>query len=468
MEMTEGPLVSVRDLTYWYPETSLPALEDVNLEFGPGEFVLLVGSSGSGKSTLLRALNGLVPRYHGGRYRGRVEVDGVVASGGPSSQLAATVGLVFQDPERQSVMSRVDNEVAFGLVCVGTPSDEIGPRVTEALGSVGLADRASDMVSELSSGQAQRLALADVLAMGPRVLALDEPTSQLDPGAAEEFLKYLDRERRRAGTTVLLAEHRLDRGLQMADRVVVLSKGRVVLDGTPSEFLNDGWSSGEEVPTPTLAEVFREHGPVPKGPEEAGRLLRDLLSLGRLEIVRDRGSPPGETLVGCQDVHFAYQPGSEVLRGADLDIHAGEVLVLVGPNGSGKTTLARHLNGLLRPSKGRVLIDGEETSELPVARLSGEVALLTQNARPVALPGQGPLGPDRGTATACRPGGADGGGAPRHGPRRAHQGDGHLPQGQPRQDAAGAGGGGQGHHGDHPRHRVRRQGGRQVRRPGGR
>ena len=379
MAMTEGPLVSVRDLTYWYPETSSPALEDVNLEFGPGEFVLLVGSSGSGKSTLLRALNGLVPRYHGGRYRGRVEVDGVMASGGPSSQLAATVGLVFQDPERQSVMSRVDNEVAFGLECLGAPSDEIGPRVMEALVSVGLADRASDMVSELSAGQAQRLALADVLAMGPRVLALDEPTSQLDPGTAEEFLTYLDRERRRAGTTVLLAEHRLDRGLQMADRVVVLSKGRVVLDGTPSEFLNDGWSNGEEMPTPTLAEVFREHGPVPKGPDEAGRLLRDLQSLGRLEIVKDRGSPSGETLVECQDVHYAYQPGSEVLRGADLDIHGGEVLVLVGPNGSGKTTLARHLNGLLRPSKGRVLIDGEETTEMPVARLSGEVALLTQN-----------------------------------------------------------------------------------------
>jgi energy-coupling factor transport system ATP-binding protein len=379
MGMTEGPLVSVRDLTYWYPEASSPALKNVDLEFGPGEFVLLVGSSGSGKSTLLRALNGLVPRYHGGRYRGRVEVDGVLASGGPSSQLAAMVGLVFQDPERQSVMSRVDNEVAFGLECLGTPSEEIGPRVMEALASVGLTDRASDMVSELSAGQAQRLALADVLAMGPRVLALDEPTSQLDPGTAEEFLTYLDRERRRAGTTVLLAEHRLDRSLQMADRVVVLSKGRVVLDGTPEEFLNDGWNDDEDMPTPTLAEVFRGHGPVPKGPDEAGPLLRDLLSHGELVVDKDRGSTPGETLVGCHDVHFAYQPGIEVLRGADLDIHAGEVLVLVGPNGSGKTTLARHLNGLLRPAKGRVLIDGEETSEMPVARLSGEVALLTQN-----------------------------------------------------------------------------------------
>ena len=379
MGVADGPLVRVRDLTYWYPATSSPALEDVSLDVGEGEFVLLVGASGSGKSTLLRALNGLVPRYHGGRYRGNVEVDGLSVSEGPSSQLAARVGLVFQDPERQSVMSRVDNEVAFGLECLGVPSEEIGPRVIEALTSVGLEGRASDMVSELSSGQAQRLALADVLAMEPKVLALDEPTSQLDPEAAEEFLKYLDLERRKDGTTVLLAEHRLDRGLQLADRVVVLSRGRVVFDGTPSEFMNDDWSGDEDVPTPTLAEVFREHGPVPRSPEEAGPMLRDLLDRGRLELDGDGEPSSGRTLVRCEDLHFSYQPGNEVLRGADLDVRAGEVLVLVGPNGSGKTTLARHLNGLLRPSSGRVLTDGEDASELPVARLSGQVALLTQN-----------------------------------------------------------------------------------------
>ncbi|UCC93032.1 MAG: ABC transporter ATP-binding protein, partial [Thermoplasmata archaeon] len=278
----DRPLITVRDLTYWYPKGREPALEGVDLDVHEGEFVLLVGTSGSGKSTLLRALNGLVPRYHGGRYRGTVRVDGYLATEGPSSHLAGAVGLVFQDPERQSVMSRVDNEVAFGLECLGTPSKDIGPRVMEALTSVGLEDRAIDMVSELSSGQAQRLALADVLAMGPKVLALDEPTSQLDPVAAEDFLEHLDRERRRTGTTVLLAEQRLDRSLQLVDRVVVLSQGRIVFDGTPSEFMNDGWSGDERVPMPTLKEVFLDHGPVPVGPEEAGARLRDLMEGGRL------------------------------------------------------------------------------------------------------------------------------------------------------------------------------------------
>ncbi|MCK4969407.1 MAG: ABC transporter ATP-binding protein, partial [Thermoplasmata archaeon] len=127
--MTEAPQVSVRGLSYWYPKARRPALDEVDLEVRRGEFILFVGASGSGKSTLLRSLNGLVPRYYGGRYRGSVDVDDIHASQGPSVELASRIGLVFQDPERQAVMSRVDNEVAFGLECLGTPSDEIGPKV---------------------------------------------------------------------------------------------------------------------------------------------------------------------------------------------------------------------------------------------------------------------------------------------------------------------------------------------------
>lgn len=375
----EAPLLRVRGLTYWYPSSEEPALRDVDLSVEGGEFVLLVGSSGSGKSTLLRALNGLVPRYYGGRYKGTVEVAGLPAHLGPSSELAATVGLVFQDPERQSVMSRVDNEVAFGLECMGTPSGEISGRVEAALASVGLSDRATDMVSQLSSGQAQRLALADVLAMGPEVLALDEPTSQLDPVAAEEFLAHMDRERRRGGATVLLAEQRLDRCLQLADRVVALSGGRIVFDGTPEGFVSDGRQLPDDVPVPSLAAVFRSRPPVPMDAEEAGPRLGAMVMDGQVEVSLRASSAPGDPLVSCRGVHFSYLTGKEVLQGVDLDLRSGEVLVLVGPNGSGKTTLARHMNGLLRPSAGSVSVEGKDTRDVPVSRLSGRVALLTQN-----------------------------------------------------------------------------------------
>ncbi len=377
--MAEGPLVRIRDLSYWYPKSDVPALDGIDLEIERGQFILLVGTSGSGKSSLLRSLNGLVPRYHGGRFRGKVEVDGIPASEGPSVELAARVGLVFQDPERQAVMSRVDNEVAFGLECLGTPSDDIGGKVSAALDAVGLSDRAADMVSELSTGQSQRLALADVLAMEPDLLALDEPTSQLDPMAAEEFFSLLDREGRRRGVTVLLAEHRLDRTIQLVDRVIVLDEGRIAFDGSPGSFLEGDWKGSGSLGETALAQVFREAPPIPSDEDEARRRLTELHSEGRLVFDRREPGAGDEVIVRTEAVRFSYERGREVLQGVDVELRSGEVLVLVGPNASGKTTLARHLNGLLRPDSGRVLIDGLDISGRPVSDLAHRVALLTQN-----------------------------------------------------------------------------------------
>jgi energy-coupling factor transport system ATP-binding protein len=379
MVMADAPVVTVQDLDYWYPGIVEPALREVDLDLGRGQFILLVGASGSGKSTLLRTLNGLVPRYHGGRYRGRVEVEGLIASERPTSELAKSVGLVFQDPERQAVMSRVDNEVAFGLECLGVPPEEITDRVHQALGAVGLADRASDMVSELSSGQAQRLALASVLAMEPQVLALDEPTSQLDPEVAEEFFSHLDRERRRRGATVIMAEHRLERGLSLADRVVTMEDGRVVFDGTPAEFLVSACSKGNGTVHTTLTEVFCGMPSPPMDEAGAGELLKMLRDRGDVRFRRRRPPASGEPIVRIEGLSFSYEPGNEVLRGVDLELRPGEVLALVGPNGSGKTTLARHLNGLLRPREGRLLIDGVDANRSSVTELASDVALLTQN-----------------------------------------------------------------------------------------
>ncbi len=377
--MDEGSFIRVGRLTYWYPGTGRAALDEVDLEVERGEFILLVGSSGSGKSTLLRALNGLVPRYHGGRFSGSVEVGGLSTMEQSIAEMARVVGLVFQDPERQAIMSRVDNEAAFGLESLGIPSGEIPDRVASALRAVGLEGRSDDMVSELSSGQAQRLALASVLAMEPEVLALDEPTSQLDPSTAKEFLAYLDRERRQRGVTVLIAEHRLERCLPLADRVVVLDEGRVTFDGTPAEFIRMEWEKARDVALTSLIEVVHRLPDPPRDLEEARDRFLGLLRRGDVEPRRTPSKDVGDAVVTVEGVRFSYDPGVEVLKGVDLDLNSGEVLALVGPNGSGKTTVARHLNGLLRSASGRVSIRGRDVADRTVADLSREVALLTQN-----------------------------------------------------------------------------------------
>ncbi len=379
MSMTDETAVSVRGLTYAYPGSTAPALAGVDLDVRRGELVLLVGESGSGKSTLLRALDGLVPYYYGGTIRGSVTVDGLDVGGRSVGEMARHVGLVFQDPDRQLVMSRVDNEVAFGLESLGVAPDDIGARVGSALRSVGLDGRGGDFTSELSAGQAQRLALASVLATGPAVLALDEPLSQLDPEAAVSFLGLLEREREARDVAVVMAEHRVGLCLPHADRVVVLREGRLAFDGTARAFADGAWDGDGASVLPPLSQAFRGAPPVPLDAASARERASALAREGRLSVRPRAKAAAGDVLVRCSGVRFAYDGATEVLRGVDLELRAGEVLALVGPNGAGKSTLARHLNGLLRPSAGRLEVMGADAAGRTVAQLARDVALLLQN-----------------------------------------------------------------------------------------
>jgi energy-coupling factor transporter ATP-binding protein EcfA2 len=312
-------LARVERLTFTYPGAGRPAVRGLSLELQAGEIVALLGPSGSGKSTLLRALAGLVPHFHGGRFEGVVEVAGRDTRRARPSELAGTVATVFQDPEDQVVMSRVENEVAFGLENVGTPSEEIWPRARAALAAVGAAGLAARRTAELSGGELQRVCLASALALEPELLLLDEPTSQLDPEAAEEFLARAEA----SGAAVLLAEQRTARTLALASRVLFLEGGKLLLDAPRGEAL----------------EWLAEHRPAylpPVGGQNG------------------RGGAPGEVVCRAEDVRFSYRRGSPVLDGVDLEVRRGEIVVLEGPNGSGKTTLAKLAAGLLRPEAGRV------------------------------------------------------------------------------------------------------------------
>jgi energy-coupling factor transport system ATP-binding protein len=294
-----------------------PALSSVSLELHRGETVALLGPSGSGKSTLVRALAGLVPHFHGGSFAGRVVVSGRDTRRTRPAELAGAVATVFQDPEDQVVMASVRNEVAFGLENVGTPSEEIPGRVDEALEAVGALHLAGRRTAELSGGELQRVCLASALALRPRLLLLDEPTSQLDPAGAEAFLGAVAG----LGTAVVLSEQRVGRALELADRVLFVDRGRLLLDAPTAAAID--W----------LATCRPGFLPADGPPLAAGR--------------------GGDPVLELRDVSFAY--GSvPVLDGVDLDLRAGEVVALEGPNGCGKTTLAKIACGLLDPAAGSV------------------------------------------------------------------------------------------------------------------
>ena len=315
-------LARVADLSFTYPEAAAPALDGVSLELEPGEVVALIGPSGCGKSTLLRALAGLVPHFHGGRFEGRVEIDGQDTRRARPSDLTGAVATLFQDPEDQVVFTRVAAEVAFGLENVGTPPAEINRRAREALAAVGAEHLAERPVAELSGGELQRVCLAAVLALDPRLLLLDEPTSQLDPQGAAEAIDLA----RRIGAAVVVSEQRPDRVLDACDRVLFLDAGRVVLDAPRDEAL--AW-----LRTHRRAWLPREH-------------------------VLPGGEPSGEIVCRLDGVSFGYEEDRPVVRGARLELGRGEIVALIGPNGSGKTTLAKLAAGLLEPKEGTVSLAG--------------------------------------------------------------------------------------------------------------
>ena len=323
-------LARAQNLSFAYPAATAPALRDVSVCLAPGQVTLVLGRSGSGKSTLLRAFAGLVPHFHGGHFSGRVDVAGLDTRKHNPARLAGTVATLFQDPEDQIVFTRVLNEVAFGLENVGTPAREIEARALEALVSVGAEHLAGRLVTELSGGELQRVCLAATLALEPRLLLLDEPTSQLDPKAAEALVELALRLARERDTAVLLTEQRPALPLEVCDRVLFLERGRLAFDGP----VGQAWA------------WLEEHHPL-------------FVSAG--SDVGVHLHHPAEVACRLDRVSYAYEDHLLVLDGASLELGRGEVVALVGPNGSGKTTLAKLVAGLLEPLSGRVERRGRAT-----------------------------------------------------------------------------------------------------------
>jgi energy-coupling factor transporter ATP-binding protein EcfA2 len=375
-EQSAGSAVlAVEDLTYAYPGAPRAALRNVSLSVEPGAFVVLAGPSAGGKSTLLRAAGGLVPHFHGGRIAGRVTVGGLDTREHGPGALAAVAGSLFQDPETQAVLGTVRNELAFGLENRGHGAAAVARGVEEVALALGIEALLERPTSELSGGELQRVALGAALAGRPRLLLLDEPTSQLDPVAGDELVWLLRRLNEEWGTAVVLAEHRLERCLAHADRVLVLEDGALTCDAPPRAFLEWAAERAPALQTPG-ARLFARAGlrPPPAGVKEARATLR---AHGLLEDGDDDPRPApaadrrrrrrGEPVaVRARDVWCELPGGRTVLRAVDLELVPGECVALMGRNGAGKSTLLRHLAGLAAPTRGRV-------------QATGRVALLLQH-----------------------------------------------------------------------------------------
>jgi len=368
-------------LTYYYPETQTPALKNINLCIEEGEFVLIVGGSGSGKSSLARALAGLIPDFYGGKIGGKIYFKGQDLWSFDRRGLRSQVGFVFQDPEKQLVMTTVEAEVAFGLENLGLPPKEMLRRVAEVMSYLNLSPLKKEFIGSISGGQKQKVALASVLAMQPEVLILDEPTSQLDPVAAEEFFSLIEQLNKEMGYTVVLIEQRLERCFHLADRLVVMERGEILQDGPVEEVVR--WQVRNGYPfLPPVAQFFGllNHPAIPLTVQEGRQELKKMsvchLSPGKVSKLKGY---QGRAVVEMKDVWFTYPGGCEALKGINLRINAGEFVAIMGENAAGKSTLLKHIAGLLKPGRGRVMVLGKDTCTTPLVQMARQVGYLPQN-----------------------------------------------------------------------------------------
>jgi energy-coupling factor transport system ATP-binding protein len=371
--VTRPELIGWRNVTFRYPKSDVPVLKSLNLSITEGEFVLVAGRSGSGKSTLLRTLNGLVPHFSGGRIAGQTIVSGHEPIREGPHAMSPVVGFVQQDPESQFVVNVVEDEVAFALENQGLSLTVMRERSDTVLEQLDIADLRHRRINTLSAGQKQRVAIASVLSLQPRILALDEPTSQLDPQAAEEVLITLQQLNRDLGLTVVLSEHRLERVIRYADRVVYLpAPGEPPIAGRPKDVLL-------RMPfAPPLVELAKALGwhPLPLTIKQAQRFVGHAQH-SPAELPKATKHGRGAS-IDARDLWYSYN-GSPALRGVSLRVNKGELVALMGRNGAGKTTLLKNLVGLVQPSEGWVVVEGLDTHIEPLEKMIQHVGYVPQD-----------------------------------------------------------------------------------------
>lgn len=379
-------ILSIKDLTFSYPNKENFALQNVNLSINSGDFVVVCGQSGSGKTTLLRMLKKEIAPY--GEKQGAVFYKGEDVEKLDDKISAQKIGFVFQKPDQQIVTDKVWHELAFGLESLGYDSDYIRLRVGEMANYFGITSLFRKKTTELSGGQKQLMNLASVMAMSPDVIILDEPTSQLDPITANDFITTLKKINDELGLTVIIIEHRLQEVFPIADKVAVMEDGKVICYDTPrnvcEKLSNHPMSQG----FPSAVRIWQKSGSkgdCPLTVKEGRNFINSNFSERKLPL---RNTIPNtEDIITLKDVFFRYEKGgNDILSGTNLSIKKGEHFCILGGNGSGKTTTLKILAGLLKPYRGKVIIDNNKMTKKTTADFNRlGVAMLPQNPESVFL-----------------------------------------------------------------------------------
>ncbi len=367
--MAESPLV-IENLTFQYRTRPEKAIENISFELKQGEMLLIAGSSGCGKTTLARCINGLIPRSYRGAREGKVLLHGKDVAEMQIAEVAQTVGTLLQDPERQIVASNVYNEIAFGPENLGLPRDEILNRVEQAMERLKIEYLRKRETFNLSGGEKQKVALAGLLAMNPSILLLDEPLASLDPESAHEALEVF-RSLADEGKTVVLIEHRVEDAIfAKPDRLLYMEAGQVKYLGSIDRLPTEINHREVKLPAEWVVKRVRQLAEKTKNVEPAASAESESLT----EPKR------GEPLVVFENVDFRYSDETPlILQGVNLKIHRGDLIAVLGPNGAGKSTLVKHAIGLLKPTSGRVLVEGRDTQSMSVAQIAHSLGFVFQS-----------------------------------------------------------------------------------------
>lgn len=379
-------ILSIKDLTFSYPNKENFALQNVNLSINSGDFVVVCGQSGSGKTTLLRMLKKEIAPH--GEKQGAVYYKGEDVEKLDDKISAQKIGFVFQKPDQQIVTDKVWHELAFGLESLGYDSDYIRLRVGEMANYFGITSLFRKKTTELSGGQKQLMNLASVMAMSPDVIILDEPTSQLDPITANDFITTLKKINDELGLTVIIIEHRLQEVFPIADKVAVMEDGKVICYDTPRNVCEKLSSHPMSQGFPSAVRIWQKSGSKGECPltVKEGRNFINLNFSERKLPLRNT-IPNTEDIITLKDVFFRYEKGgNDILSGTNLSIKKGEHFCILGGNGSGKTTTLKILAGLLKPYRGKVIIDNNKMTKKTTADFNRlGVAMLPQNPESVFL-----------------------------------------------------------------------------------